>query len=361
MNILLLTEYYGDATGGTEVHVKGFEDYMKARGHRIFVVTPNWRLFGGIPGKFPLLRSFYYFLMSLRYARQADLIYTIYTLSPLLAGVMLKWIFRKKMIAGIWATEALDKINRSSVLKFIVRQPDDLFYFTDAHRKMLGFGSVVPNWVDFDIFRSSKKSVRSKYPELRSGFVITFVGRPSKGKGLHLLIKAIRKLPGCKLLVVGKFPGDEYFRELAEKEGVESRVVFTGKVPHDELAPYYNAGDVFCLPSTEFEGQGIVFLEAMACGLPVVGSDLPAIRATIGSAGMLIRMGSADAIVSAIKKLKRNAPLRKKLRQKSLEEAKKYEKKRILRYYESLILRAIGKPIRKFNRVRRLHSSFRAH
>jgi phosphatidylinositol alpha-1,6-mannosyltransferase len=113
--------------------------------------------------------------------------------------------------------------------------------------------------------------------------VIVCVSRLVPRKGQDMLIRALptvrRRVPGTALLLVSGGPYRRRLERLAGEQGVAADVVFTGSVPWAELPAHYAAGDVYAMPcrtragGLDVEGLGIVYLEASACGLPVVGGD----------------------------------------------------------------------------------------
>jgi phosphatidylinositol alpha-1,6-mannosyltransferase len=113
--------------------------------------------------------------------------------------------------------------------------------------------------------------------------VIVCVSRLVPRKGQDMLIRALpavcRRVPGTALLLVSGGPYRRRLERLAAEHGVASDVVFTGSVPWAELPAHYAAGNVYAMPcrtragGLDVEGLGIVYLEASACGLPVVGGD----------------------------------------------------------------------------------------
>jgi len=112
---------------------------------------------------------------------------------------------------------------------------------------------------------------------------IVSVGRLVHRKGQDQLVKAlpriIEKFPQVKLIFVGTGPHQKTIEKLMKKLGVEKSVRFIGRIPHEQLPKYFALGDIFAMPSRsrllglEVEGLGIVYLEASACGLPVIAGN----------------------------------------------------------------------------------------
>jgi glycosyltransferase involved in cell wall biosynthesis len=124
--------------------------------------------------------------------------------------------------------------------------------------------------------------VRERHGLKASESVVLSVGRMVPHKGIENLIEAAVHISYAKFLLVGGGPELEPMRRFAARLGVTDRVVFTGQVTGDLLPAYFAACDVFALPSvSRLEAFGIVALEAMATGKPVVVSDIPGVREVI--------------------------------------------------------------------------------
>jgi rhamnosyl/mannosyltransferase len=133
--------------------------------------------------------------------------------------------------------------------------------------------------------------------------IVLFVGRLVYYKGLPVLLRAMRDVDAT-LVLVGEGPDRQALQRLAGECGVAGRVRFEGAVDDALLPAYYQACDVFVLPSTAMsEGFGIVQLEAMASGRPVVSTSLPTGLSTVnvdGSTGLVVAPGDAGALRAAI-------------------------------------------------------------
>ena len=177
---------------------------------------------------------------------------------------------------------------------------------------------VIPNPVDFDFFRPGidGTSVR-RFLRLKDGeHLVLWVGRVVPHKGIEYLVEAARYLENARFLIGGDGPHLGVTRRVARAAGVEDRVVFTGRLDRSELPRYYAACDVFVLPSvSRLEAFGIVALEAMSSGKPVVVTDMPGVREVIsnGVEGLLCEPLSAEDLANKIKILLADPDLRRKM------------------------------------------------
>jgi len=139
--------------------------------------------------------------------------------------------------------------------------------------------AVIPCGVNNDLFYPKNRKIARQRLGLTDEKCILFVGRIEAIKGLENLIKAVARIcfdiPRIKLIVCGgDNPYDiEKLRMLAEQLKIGEHVEFKGSVPHEQLAEFYSAADILALPSY-YESFGMVALEALACGTPVVASDV---------------------------------------------------------------------------------------
>lgn len=169
---------------------------------------------------------------------------------------------------------------------------------------------VVPNGVDVERFdgvtAAERERVRRAYD--LSGTVALFVGTVTPRKRVVDLVEAAgRVLPDrdATLVVAGATDLDPEHalraEELAVDAGVGDSVVFTGFVPEADLLALYDLADVFVLPSAE-EGSSVAVAEAIAAGVPVVGTDIPGIAQQIadGTHGVLVEVGDVDALAGAL-------------------------------------------------------------
>ncbi len=179
---------------------------------------------------------------------------------------------------------------------------------------------VVPCGVDLDLFRPlNQRYARRRLSLPLEEPIVLFVGRIEPLKGIDILLRAVAQLDShlC-LLVVG---GDEQdaprradLRSLASTLGIEDRVQFVDAVPHHQLPLYYNAADACVIPS-HYESFGLVALEAMACGVPVVASRVGGLQDTVrdGQTGYLVPWQLPEPFAERLALILGNGELRRSL------------------------------------------------
>jgi phosphatidyl-myo-inositol dimannoside synthase len=178
----------------------------------------------------------------------------------------------------------------------------------------------LPSGVDTEQFRpdsAARKEIRTRYG-LGDRPTAVCVSRLWPRKGQDMLIRALPairdRVPEAALLLVGGGPYEDRLRTLAGRLGVAEHVIFTGRVPWEELPAHYVAGDVFAMPcrthgrGLDVEGLGIVYLEASASGLPVVAGDSGGAPETVldGVTGNVVDGRDLPAITTKIADLLAN-------------------------------------------------------
>lgn len=179
--------------------------------------------------------------------------------------------------------------------------------------KAIPLGINVKRFKPLEDEKEKVEKIRKKYMQGKG--IILFVGRLIYYKGIEYLIKAMKDVDGV-CLIIGEGKLRKKLEKMVDDIGLSSRVHFLGAVSDDELPLYYHACDVFCLPSVaKSEAFGIVQLEAMACGKPVVSTSLPTGVPFVnqdGKTGIVVPPRDPGALARAINTLLDNPALRER-------------------------------------------------
>ncbi len=192
---------------------------------------------------------------------------------------------------------------------------------------------IIPNGINLSGFKNLDRTESRKMLGLRDEFVVMTVARLEKVKGLTYLLKAFSELDKgspCQmtraaLVIIGEGSERQNLEKYAEKLGISDRVRFIGEVPNQEIPKYLKAADCFCLPSIK-EGFGIVILEAMATGIPVIASQVGGIVDIIQHEknGLLVPAKASYAISRAILEIQQNPTLAQTITQSAQKTLKNY-------------------------------------
>lgn len=210
--------------------------------------------------------------------------------------------------------------------------------------------TLIPNGINIDEFKInySKEECRNKLGLSSDKGIILFLGSLVPYKGPDILLNAFsrvkKEIDDVELVFAGRGGMQEYLEKLAEKLNIEKNVKFAGFV-HEDLKPlYYKAADIFCLPSTNMgESFGIVNLEAMACGIPIISSKLGGIPDIVKDMenGVLTKPGDPESLADALIFLLENDDIRKKMGKDGRKKVEEYSWEKIAekteRIYDSLI------------------------
>ncbi len=192
-------------------------------------------------------------------------------------------------------------------------------------QRMRGLGldparlQVMPNGVDMERFSAHDPAAMRQALGIVAGPVLLTVGNLHEHKGQWLAIEALARLrlrrPAAQLLVIGAGPDEALLRERARALKVEDAVRWVGTVPNETLARWYSAADVLILGSSR-EGWPNVLLEAMACGTPVVASDVGGVREIVQApeAGRVVAERTPQAFEQAIESVLSAPPARADVR-----------------------------------------------
>lgn len=290
----------------------GFKDYLADN----ITVLPRKYLPGNIwySPLYSLLMPFIYF----KIFRKVDILKTN-QMSGSWAAVLAKIIYRKRLLVRtgfmlsihfnkrnpksrkLWLMKAIERLAYRSADGIITTSQTNFDYVTRNYH-LRGVHTLIPNYVETDRFKPM--------PQTKPKGSICFVGRLTEQKNLFALLEALSGLP-YNLSLIGSGEQEEELKRFAAQSKV--RVSFLGNVPNQKLPEILNEHELFVLPS-RWEGMPKTLLEVMACGLPVVGTNIDGTRDVIkhGENGILCET-DATSIREAITLVMEDGALRQKL------------------------------------------------
>jgi teichuronic acid biosynthesis glycosyltransferase TuaC len=248
-------------------------------------------------------------------AANYDLIDAHYVYPDGLAAILIGALFRKPVVVSARGTD----INVFSqfrlirpLVKLVLKRADAVIAVAQALKDvMVGLGcsgekiTVIPNGIDPVKFRPLSPLIARQTLGLpMTGPIVLSIGRLIDNKGFQILIEMAaslrRKRPDLMLIIIGDGPNRSRLEERVRKLDLQNNVRIVGARPHDELSTWYSAADLFCLAS-EREGCPNVLLEALACGCPVITTDVGGTReiVTSPSLGILVER-TPHAFASAV-------------------------------------------------------------
>jgi phosphatidyl-myo-inositol alpha-mannosyltransferase len=190
-------------------------------------------------------------------------------------------------------------------------------YFEDHYE-------IIPNGVDYQRFATPVPP----FPQFKDGKLnVLFLGRLEKRKGLPYLLQAYAqvkaRLPESRLIIVGPDGGMLAGAEAFVRRQGLADVVFTGYVPEEDKPRYYRTADVFCAPNTGNESFGVILLEAMAAGTPVIASSIEGFAYVVAheQEGLLVPPRDAAALADSLVQLLGDADRRREMGRRGQEKA----------------------------------------
>jgi phosphatidylinositol alpha-mannosyltransferase len=369
MKIALVSPYDYAYPGGVVDHIAHLATHFQTMGHAVRIIAP-WSGGGLVPSSPPIYRigtvlpvpangSVARITLSPTVSRkvkqilQAEEFDVVHIHEPLLPALPLT-VLRHSTTVNVGTFHTY----RQSNLGYFYGKSILRYFFRRLHGRIavslpaLEFVSqyfdadyeVIPNGIEVDRFGPQVAPL----PGLRDGRpVILFVGRFNEPrKGFKYLLKALpavrHAIPGVRLVVVGRGKPERYRRFLSAR-GLDD-VIFAGCVSQEDLPRYYASCDVFCAPSTGQESFGIVLLEAMASGRPVVASDIPGYASVVRDdrEGVLVARKNPAALAEALVRLLDDRQLRARMGDQGRLTAAGYDwekvSRRVLRYYRDVAM-----------------------
>jgi len=242
------------------------------------------------------------------------------------------------------------------IAKLVFENAETVIALTkDMKKKIESFGFnvknifVVPNGIELEKFKVlSKINIRKELEISEDKKVVLFVGTLTPRKGIKYLIEALnivkQKNPNIKLLLIGDGDQKQGLEKLAETLDLKKNISFVGKVENKEIPKYMTASDIFVLPSLS-EAFGVVNLEAMACGLPIIATRVDGIPDVVKDRenGFLVEPESPNQIAEKILYLLSNDNVRKTISQNNIKESNKYSWENIIEKIEKIYSGVLNK------------------
>ncbi|MFG2399566.1 glycosyltransferase family 4 protein [Streptomyces lydicus] len=325
MKIGIVCPYAWDVPGGVQFHIRDLADHLIRLGHEVSVFAPAddetplppYVVSAGravpVPYNGSVARLNFGFLSAARVRRWLqngafDVIHIHEPASPSL-GLLACWAAQGPIVATFHTSNPR---SRAMIAAYPILQPalekiSARVAVSEYARRTLvehlgGDAVVIPNGVDIDFFARAEPDPRWQ------GRTIGFIGRIDEPrKGLPVLMQALPKIlaevPDARLLVAGR--GDEEEAVAGLPAELRSRVEFLGMVTDEDKARLLRSVDVYVAPNTGGESFGIILVEAMSAGAPVLASDLDAFAQVLdqGEAGELFANEDADALATAAVRL----------------------------------------------------------
>jgi phosphatidylinositol alpha-mannosyltransferase len=202
---------------------------------------------------------------------------------------------------------------------------------------------IIPSGIDYAFFAAEVPPVPKFMDGKRN---ILFVGRQEQRKGLPYLLEAYARLkkemPQTRLIVVGPDGGlrQGALRYISQNDVKD--VVFTDFVPYEDLPRYYRSADVFCAPNTGHESLGLIILEAMAAGVPIVATRIQGFEdvLTEGVHGLFAAPRDSEGLCDALRRMLGDSAMREEMGKAGARDARNYSWEemsgRVLQYYEDV-------------------------
>jgi glycosyltransferase involved in cell wall biosynthesis len=313
--------------------------YLATQGHEVTIFTPRYKRMKNIKDEYPfkverLYPWFKYgnsgFLPQLLWKLWSfDIIHLHY---PFFGGAEIVYFLDKIKDIKLVTTYHMDVVGTGMLASFFRWHTDHVMpRIIDRSDKVLvtswdyAKNSALKEWIaaEPDKFeevpigvnhllfkpRFRDKEMMKKY-DLYDKSVVLFVGaldKPHYFKGVNILIQAIYKLndnDDFRVLIVGSGDMLESYKSLADNLGLSKKIIFIGRANDQDLLKYYALADMLVLPSIDrSEAFGIAALEAMACGVPVIASDLAGVRSLVikKETGLLVKPGSVQNLTDMIR------------------------------------------------------------
>jgi len=371
MKIALVSPYDFAFPGGVTSHISSLERYLTRMGHEVKVIAPASKevpIFGdrfipiGKPRPIPSSGSIIRVSISLHLApaikevitrEKFDIVHLHEPFMPMLCTAVLR--FSDATNVGTfhawdgkpgynWGRPISSWMIKRRLHKLHGRIAVSNMAMAYALRYIPGDYTIIPNGIDVERFSPDVAPIEEFCDGKQN---ILFLGRLERRKGAIYLIKAYhevkKQIPNSRLIIAG--PGTRLrkpYEKWIRNQGLED-VVFTGYVSEEDKPRYFKTADVYCSPATSRESFGIVLLEAMAVGKPVVASNIDGYSSVIthGQDGLLVPPRDTGSLTQTLISILSDKKLQQKLSKKARLTAENYSWERIAQrvndYYNKVL------------------------
>jgi phosphatidylinositol alpha-mannosyltransferase len=361
----MVCPYTWDVPGGVQEHIKELTEALIGLGHEVSVISPadddtplpSYVVPAGravpVPYNGSVARLAFGFLSAARVRRWVkeggfDVLHVHEPAAPSLS-LLACWVADGPIVATFHTANPRSRALHAAylALQTALEKISGRIAVSEAARTTLvehmgGDAVLIPNGVT--ISRYEKADPLPGWPG--EGGVLGFLGRMDEPrKGLDVLLAAFEVLagerPGLRLLVAG--PGDLDDVRSRVPGVLRDRLILLGQVNQEDKARFYHSVDVFCAPNTGGESFGVVLIEAMAAGAPIVASDLDAFRLVLrgGRAGELFPSGDPAALAAAAGRLLDDPVLRQRLSAAATDAVRAYDwpmvARDVVKVYEAVV------------------------
>ncbi len=323
MRIGFFTDTFLPQRNGVVTSLLSFGSELVKRGHEVFVFCPqsNVKEYGGMTVySYPSVafRPYPEFRIAVPQGRdRAPKLDIVHTHSPFTMGFFGWRVSRWQKIPRVSTFHTLlsgyvGYFTRfgKSILKRVTWRYCRLFY--NRHRKLIAPSNalkrvlrehhikkpitVIPTGIDTNFFKPIEKEKARKKLGIKGEKIFLCLGRLGHEKNIDIVLRGLKNAD-AKLIIAGKGPAEKKMKRLKKELGLRKKVSFVGYIPEKLKPLYFSSADALILASTS-ETQGVVVVEAMACGIPVIGANSLAIPEIIeeGKNGYLFEPGDIDEL-----------------------------------------------------------------
>lgn len=347
MNILHIYKDYFPVLGGMENHIKMLAESQASRGHDVTVLVthPTSKTYmekmNGVKvikaGRIATIASTPISLsMPFLLSKEKPDITHLHFPYPI--GELSQLFFGKAR--KVLLTYHSDIVRQKGLLRFyrpflkkVLSMVDQIIVTSENYmqsslhlRDIIHKCAVIPLGIDLSPFLTNNERNVSSIKKKYGSPIVLFVGKLRYYKGLQYLIEAMKDV-SAKLIVIGNGPMEEEWKSLVSKIDMNEKIHFLGEIGSDMLADYYQAADLFVLPACErSEAFGLVQVEAMASGLPVISTELGTGTSYVnksGETGLVVRPKEPNSLRDGILYMLNNPDVRRAMGIRGKERAMK--------------------------------------